>query len=82
MRLYAGIDLQANSHYLGIIDEQNKVLSRHKMANDLRKTLSVLESFRGELEGVVVESTFDWYWLVDELMHHGYRVHLANPSAI
>ena len=32
--------------------------------------------------GVVVESTFNWYWLVDGLMDHGYRVHLANPAAI
>jgi transposase len=30
----------------------------------------------------VVESTFNWYWLVDALMDEGYRVHLANPSAI
>jgi transposase len=82
MRLYAGIDLHANSHYLGVIDEQNKVLFRHKMVNDLRKTVSVLESFRSELEGVVVESTFNWYWLVDGLMDQGYRVHLANPAAI
>jgi transposase len=82
MRLYAGIDLHANSHYLGILDEQNKVLFRHKIDNDLRKTLSVLEAFQSELEGVVVESTFNWYWLVDGLMDHGYRVHLANPSAI
>src|SRR5512136_1873940 len=82
MRLYAGIDLHANSHYLGIIDEGNKVVFRQKMANDLRQTLSVLETFRSELEGVVVESTFNWYWLVDGLMDHGYQVHLANPSAI
>jgi transposase len=82
MRLYAGIDLHANSHYLGVIDEQNKVLFKHKIANDLRKTLSVLESFRRELRGVVVESTFNWYWLVDGLMDHGYWVHLANPAAI
>jgi len=26
----------------------------------------------------VVESTFNWYWLVDGLMDNGYRVHLAN----
>ncbi len=82
MRLYAGIDLHANSHYLGIIDEQNKVLFRRKIANNLRKPLSVLEPFRNELGGVVIESTFNWYWLADGLMDHGYRVHLANPSAI
>lgn len=37
---------------------------------------------RGGLSGVVVESTFNWYWLVDGLQEEGYRVHLANPSAI
>jgi len=82
MRLYAGIDLHANSHYLGIINEQNKVLFKHKIGNDLKKNLNVLEPFRSELRGVVVESTFNWYWLVDGLMDHGYRVHLANPAAI
>ncbi len=35
-----------------------------------------------ELHGVVVESTFNWYWLVDGLMDAGYRLHLANPAAI
>jgi transposase len=82
MRLYAGIDLHANSHYLGVIDEQSKVLFKHKIVNDLRETVGVLESFGSELMGVVVESTFNWYWLVDGLMEHGYRVHLANPAAI
>jgi hypothetical protein len=32
--------------------------------------------------GIVVESTFNWYWLVDGLMDSGYKVHLASPSAI
>jgi transposase len=29
-----------------------------------------------------VESTYNWYWLVDGLMEADYRVHLANPAAI
>ena len=29
-----------------------------------------------------MESTFNWYWLVDGLMAAGYRVRLANPTAI
>jgi transposase len=29
-----------------------------------------------------VESTFNWYWLVDGLMDAGYPVHLANPAAM
>jgi transposase len=32
--------------------------------------------------GIVVESTYNWYWLVDALMEEGYKVHLANPAAI
>src|SRR4029453_870094 len=38
--------------------------------------------YHREIEGVVVESTSNWYWLVDGLMEAGYRVHLAHPAAI
>ena len=31
---------------------------------------------------MVVESTYNWYWLVDALQAAGYRVHLANTAAI
>jgi len=31
---------------------------------------------------VVVESTYNWYWLVDGLQEAGFKVHLANPAAI
>ena len=30
----------------------------------------------------MVESTYNWYWLVDGLMERGHRVHLANTAAI
>ena len=32
--------------------------------------------------GLVVESTYNWYWLVDALMEAGYPVHLANTAAM
>jgi transposase len=44
--------------------------------------LLALASFKQWLIGVVVESTYNWYWLVDGLMQAGYVVHLANPAAI
>jgi len=34
------------------------------------------------LAGVVVESTYNWYWLVDGLMAEGYDVRLANTVAM
>jgi len=76
------MDLHANSSYLGILNEENTIVFKRKLTNDLREILAILEPFRHETEGVVVESTFNWYWLVDGLMDHGYRVHLANPAAI
>jgi transposase len=35
---------------------------------------------RPTLEGIAVESTFNWYWLVDGLMEAGFQVHLANTA--
>ena len=29
-----------------------------------------------------MESTYNWYWLVDGLMDEGHRMHLANTAAI
>ena len=45
--------------------------------------LKTLDPFRDQLKGLVVESTFNWYWLIDGLMDAGYaQFHLANPAAI
>ncbi len=48
----------------------------------MNQILVALEPFRKDLKAVVVESTYNWYWLVDGLQQEGYKVHLANPSAI
>jgi transposase len=76
------VDLHSNNSYLGIIDKKEKKILKKKMPNDLGEILRELKPYRKDLEGIVVESTFNWYWLVDGLMDNGYRVHLANPSAI
>jgi transposase len=55
---------------------------QRRLPNDLGQILAALAPHREELVGVVVESTFNWYWLVDGLMEAGYRVHLANTTAI
>jgi len=51
--------------------------------NDLSSIQSTLEPFQNELQGIAIESTYNWYWLEDGLMDAGFNcVHLANPSAI
>jgi transposase len=82
VKLYAGVDLHSNNNYLGIIDQKDQRVYKKKLPNELSKVLEELEPYRKEMEGVVVESTFNWYWLVDGLMGNGYKVHLANPCAI
>ncbi len=34
------------------------------------------------MKGLVVKSTYNWYWFVDGLMEADYRGHLANPAAM
>ena len=79
---YVGIDLHSNNSYTAIIDNDNKKVFKKKTKNDLRLVIQVLEPYRKQIKGIVVESTYNWYWLVDGLMDTGYKVHLANPSAI
>ena len=52
------------------------------MANDPELIFQFLLPYKAEIVGVVVESTYNWYWLVDALMSEGYKVHLANTAGI
>lgn len=82
MALYAGIDLHGNNGYYGIVDEDDHRVFQKRLPNELEVVLKALDGFKEELNGVAVESTYNWYWLVDGLKENGYRVHLANPAAI
>lgn len=79
---FSGIDLHSNNSVVVISDEQDRVVYRRRLPNDLAQIVAALEPYRTELAGVVVESTYNWYWLVDGLQAAGYRVHLAHTAAI
>lgn len=82
MKLYAGIDLHSTNSVLVVLDELDKIGYQKRLPNDLALILSELSVYRSQIEGIVVESTYNWYWLVDGLMSEGYKVHLANTTAI
>ena len=82
MKLYAGIDLHSSNNYIGIINEKDERLYQKRLPNRLENILLALEPFKDDMVGVVVESTYNWYWLVDGLQEEGYKIHLANPSAV
>jgi transposase len=78
--LYCGVDLHSNNAVYVITDEKDKQLLRQRLPNELPVVLQTLAPFRPRLKVVAVESTYNWYWLVDGLMDHEYPVVLAHPS--
>jgi transposase len=80
--MYCGIDLHSRDCWLAILDEDLGVVEEERVGNDLERVLAVLEPYRMDLEGVAVESTFNWYWLVDGLMDAGHQAHLTNTWAV
>jgi|SRR5438270_1764079 len=82
MGLYCGIDLHSTNSYLAVLNEQFQSVLDRRVPNRLEAILGALEPFREEVQAVAVESTFNWYWLVDGLMEAGYSVDLVNTSAV
>ena len=82
MALYCGIDLHSNNHVVVVIDEEDRRIFERRLGNDLSLTLRALEPYQSELAGVAVESTFNWYWLVDGLQAAGYPMRLVNTTAV
>ncbi len=82
MGLYGGIDLHSNNNVIAIIDERDHVVFQKRLHNDIGIVRKSLEQYRDDLVGLAVESTFNWYWLVDGLMDNDYKIHLANPAAM
>ena len=82
MKLYAAIDLHANNSVLVIQDEEDKVVHECRLLNELPGILAHLAPYKSRIQGIAVESTYNWYWLVDGLMAEGYTVELVNTAAV
>ena len=78
--LYCGVDLHSNNAMYVITDEKDRQLLRQRLPNELPLVLKTLAPFRPRLKVVAVESTYNWYWLVDGLQEKEYPVVLAHPS--
>jgi transposase len=82
MGKFSGIDLHSNNSVVVVSDDADRVLYQRRLPNDPAQIRAALAPHREDLVGVVIEATYNWYWLVDQLINDGYRVHLANPAAI
>jgi len=82
VELYAGIDLHSNNSVVTVLDGADRTVYAKRLPNDLGTIMAALRSCEGTLRGVAVESTYNWYWLVDGLQDAGVTVHLVNTTAV
>ncbi len=81
-KVIAGIDLHGNNVVIGVIDLEGKRLTHGKVECSLEQVEAFLKPYKSRLQSSAVESTFNWYWLLDGLRARGYPIDLANPAQI
>jgi hypothetical protein len=70
---YCGIDLSARESHLCVVDDNLSIHLEMKAANELPRISDLLLPFLPDMR-IVVESTFNWYWLGDGLSDQGFQV--------
>jgi hypothetical protein len=78
MHLCGGIDRHSNISVVALLDEDERLVYRKRLPNEVGAVLAALAPYREAVIGLVVESTYNWYWLVDALKEAGYPMHLAK----
>jgi transposase len=81
-KLIAGMDLHGNNVVIGVINQDGQRLVHRKLECDLKPVMGFLRPLKPQLVAMAVESTFNWFWLVDGLRAADYAIDLANPAKI
>src|ERR1022692_969349 len=82
MKCMAGIDPPGNNLFCAIVAMKGKRVFEQKLPCAPESVHQALKPYKKRLEKIAVESTYNWYWLVDGLQDLGYTVVLANPAAM
>lgn len=78
--LYGGLDLHGDNVFCSLLDASRRVVFERRLPNDLATIREALEPYRQRIKTLAVESTYNWYWLVDGLRALLYDTRLANPA--
>ena len=54
MKLYCGIDLHSNNHYLTLIDDNDRRILEKRLPNDLAETLKTLKPYRAKITAIEI----------------------------
>jgi hypothetical protein len=52
MKLYGGIDLHSNNSVVALLDEEDRIVYRKRLANDAAGVLAALEPYGDAIEGL------------------------------
>jgi transposase len=80
MALHGGFDLHGDNVFCTLMNKRREVVFERRFANNMDEISHALEPFRKRIVDLAVESTYNWYWLVDGLQKLKYMVRLANPA--
>lgn len=80
MVLYGGLDLHGDNVFCTLMDATRNVTFERRLPNDIVTIAEALKPFKKRIKELAVESTYNWYWLVDGLQKLKYHVRLANPA--
>jgi transposase len=80
--LLAGMDLHSNNVVIGLMDTDGQRVGHRKVECKLSEVVKFLAPYKKRLRQIAVESTYNWYWLVDGLQALKYPVVLANPAGM
>jgi len=81
-KLIAGMDLHSNNVVIGLMDMDGKRVAHQKVECRLSEVMRFLAPYKKRLEQIGVESTYNWYWLVDGSRALEYPVLLAKPAGM
>jgi len=79
-RLYGGLDLHGDNVFCTLMDAARNIVFERRLPNDMGVIRAALEPYRKRIHVLGVESTYNWYWLVDGLQKLSYQMKLANPA--
>lgn len=79
-KLYAGADLHGNNVFLSVCDREGTEVLCRRVKTTLGAINEVMEPYWPQVQAMGVESTFNWYWLVDGLREQNRDVRLGNPA--
>jgi len=78
--LYGGLDLHGDNVFCSLLDGMRRVVFERRLPNELDTICQAMAPYRNRIAALAVESTYNWYWLVDGLRRLGFPVRLANPA--